>query len=89
MTTLTVMRPRGQRQETFHDSDIERIGRGDEYTKVQVYLYEVMPDGSLKVYACKVSLRWGQVHLDEAKIDEAYEVAHFRSNQWDTVRNGR
>lgn len=89
MERLTVLRPRGQRPETFYDSGIESVGYYDTTTKVQVYAYEVTPDHSLKVYAFKVPVQHERPNLDKVKVNEGYEVAHFRSNQWDTVRIGR
>lgn len=85
MPTLIVYRPRGQRDDVFQDPC---LNKGDDFYRViQVYSYKVLPGNVLKIYAHDVRVHFGRMDLDTA--GDPYEVAHFRSNQWDSVRSGR
>jgi hypothetical protein len=90
MTTLAVMRPRGQRKEVFHDRRIDQfLNDPNTYsykvTTVTVYSSQVLSGNVLKVYAHEVSMR-GTGEWSASTADKRREVAHFRPNQWDAVR---
>lgn len=89
MTTLVVQRPRGQRDEVFHDRALDSTS-GLEWNRCyefRVYSYRV--EGNvLRVYSHTVDWqRYSGIDWDSAT--KGIEVAHFRPNQWDMVRNGR
>lgn len=88
MTTLTVFRPRGQQPEVFHDPDFEELRTNNHGGNFRVYSYEVLSGNVLKIYTHKAQMDvWGDWKVKKNK--EPLEIAHFRPNQWDTVRSGR
>src|SRR5262245_57718224 len=91
METLTVLRPRGQRAEVFHDSELDRLQKKSECWRegwCRTYSYRVLPGNVLKIYSHRTRLdHHGNWKADNA--ENGLEVAHFRPNQWDSVRSGR
>lgn len=89
MTTLTVFRPRGQAPEVFHDPRMDiripkYVGRRETF---DTYSYEVLSGNVLKIYSHEALIdEHGKWELKANK--EPLEIAHFRPNQWDTVRSG-
>ena len=88
-TKLTVQRPQGQ-SETFQSrlvgstvSSVEApFGRAD-----RLYSYQVLPGNVLKIYSHDCSVHdGGEVNWNSA--ESRSEIAHFRPNQWDSVRSG-
>ena len=84
MKTLVVLRPRGQRDDVFHDSRLENVPHNYSSHPVTLYSYEILPGNVLKIYSHETSFNrsygtWGT-------SASGREVAHFRPNQWDSVR---
>ena len=86
VATLVVKKPNGQPDELFHDARIDTLSSDSSSgtSTFRAYSYEVMDGDVLKIYQHAREWDYGRWNtVDTVGV----EIAHFRTDQWESVRS--